>query len=92
MSKSKKSKEEKASPKKEMSRQVTDQLKTSLDGILKQLLGEKKFENRIRKATRLLTDGIKLKTPAEPKPVKEKTVAKKKEKKEKAPEQPEAVG
>ena len=48
--------------KKEINQQLTAQLTTSLPA-LKEILGEKKFENRIKKAAKLLSDGIKEKAP-----------------------------
>lgn len=48
--------------KKEINHQITGQLTTSLPG-LKEILGEKKFQNRIKKAAKLLSDGIKEKVP-----------------------------
>jgi hypothetical protein len=44
--------------KKEIYHQLTGQLSTSLPAI-KELLGEKKFENRVKKAAKLLSQGIK---------------------------------
>ncbi len=44
--------------KKEIYHQLTGQLSSSLPAI-KELLGEKKFENRVKKAAKLLSQGIK---------------------------------
>ena len=48
--------------KKEIIQQLTAQLTTSLPG-LKEILGAKKFESRIKKAAKLLSEGIKEKVP-----------------------------
>jgi len=49
---------EKISFKKRLQHQITSALVTSLPG-LKDILGEKKFDGRIRKAAKLLSEGIK---------------------------------
>ena len=64
--------------KKETYHQLNTQLVSSL-GWLKELVGEKKFENRIKKAAKLLSDGIKEKTPKKVKPEKKKVSKKKTE-------------
>ena len=55
--------------KKQIYQQITGQLSASLPGI-KEMLGEKKFERRIRKAAKLLSQGIKEKAPKKIKAVK----------------------
>ncbi|MDP4263979.1 MAG: hypothetical protein Q8941_15735 [Bacteroidota bacterium] len=60
MSKSKTKKDKAPSPKKEMRNQITEQLKNALTG-LEEKLGNKEFENRIKKAAKLLSTGIKIK-------------------------------
>lgn len=62
MAKSKTKAVKSISLKKEINQQLTSQLTTSLPG-LKEILGEKKFENRIKKAAKLLSDGIREKVP-----------------------------
>jgi hypothetical protein len=57
--------------KKETYQQLNTQLVSSL-GWLKELVGEKKFENRIQKAAKLLSNGIKEKTSKKVKPEKKK--------------------
>lgn len=52
--------------KKEIAEQVSLQLVSSLTG-LKELLGEKKFLNRVKKATKLLVAGVKTKATGEKK-------------------------
>lgn len=47
----------KASPKKELRNEVTRQLEQSLTG-LKSLLSEKKFSARLKKAAKVLTEGL----------------------------------
>lgn len=64
--------------KKETYQQLNTQLVSSL-GWLKELVGEKKFDNRIKKAAKLLSDGIKEKTPKKVKPEKKKVSKKKTE-------------
>jgi len=64
--------------KKEIYQQLTEQLTTSLPGI-KEILGEKKFESRIKKAAKLLSAGIKEKAPKKTKEVKKKAISKKAE-------------
>jgi hypothetical protein len=58
MSKGKKKDIKPISRKKEIHQQLITQLSTSLPG-LKDILGDKKFESRIRKAAKLLSEGIK---------------------------------
>lgn len=48
------------SPKEQAREQIVLQLMIALPG-LKDILGEKKFERRIRKAARLLARGVKVK-------------------------------
>jgi hypothetical protein len=55
-----------SSLKKKMVNEVSLQLKTALPK-LKELIGEKKFDKRIRKAAKLLTTGIKDGSPAKDK-------------------------
>jgi hypothetical protein len=71
MSKSKTKKDKAPSPKKEIRNQITEQLKNALTG-LEEKLGKKEFESRIKKASKLLSAGIKIKPvkPAKSKPVK----------------------
>lgn len=69
--------------KKEIYHQLTGQLSASLPSI-KEILGEKKFETRVKKAAKLLSEGIKDKVS------KNSKEAKKKAAKEKA-QAPEAV-
>ena len=66
------------SRKKEIQLQLITQLSTSLPG-LKDLLGDKKFEIRIRKAAKLLSVGIKDKASKKIKPPKKKPGKKKAE-------------
>jgi hypothetical protein len=75
MSKSKKNNVVKQSFRKELKKQIAFQLTNNLEE-LKTLLGDKKFSTRIRKATKLLSSGVKEKTNT---PVKAK---------KKAPDQP----
>ena len=77
MNKTEKNKKE-LSPKKQLNQQIETLLTTSLNGSLNGMLPEKKLKNRIRKATKLITDGIKVKLKDE-KPVKQKKDKKKKE-------------
>jgi len=58
MSKTPKKDAKPISLKKETYRQLNSQLTVSLSW-LKELLGEKKFDSRVKKAARLLSDGIK---------------------------------
>ena len=58
MAKGKKKETKPISRKKEIQQQLITQLSTSLPG-LKDILGDKKFEIRIRKAAKLLSEGIK---------------------------------
>ena len=60
MSKSKSQKNKMLSPKKELRQKITAQLQVALTD-LKEKLGKKEFEGRIKKAARLLTAGIKAK-------------------------------
>ena len=62
MAKSKPKAVKSISLKKEINQQLTNQLTNSLPG-LKEILGEKKFEARIKKAAKLLSVGIKEKVP-----------------------------
>ena len=62
--------------KKEIYDQLTGQLSTSLPSI-KELLGEKKFESRVKKAAKLLSEGIKDKAAKKSKEVKKKAAKKK---------------
>lgn len=71
--------------KKEIYQQLTEQLTTSLPGI-KEILGEKKFDSRIKKAAKLLSEGIKEKAPKKVKEVKKKAGSKKAESPEAAVE------
>ena len=50
----------KVSQKKQLQLEVTQQLKNSL-GELKELLGDKKFNARVKKSVKLLTRGLSLK-------------------------------
>ena len=68
MSKDKTKKVKGPSLKKELRGQITDKLKSSLNG-LEEKLGKKEFESRIKKAAKLLTSGIKNK-PAKPAKIK----------------------
>jgi hypothetical protein len=72
MSKSKIKKDKPLSPKKEFRSQIADQLKNTLPG-LEEKLGKKEFDSRIRKATKLLTAGVK---PKKAKPAKIKAIKK----------------
>lgn len=67
MSKSKSKKDKAPSPKKEMRNQITNQLKSVLAG-LEEKLGKKEFEDRVKKAARMLSAGIKIKSAKQPKP------------------------
>jgi hypothetical protein len=60
MSKDKIKKVKPLSPKKEFRNQIAGQLKNALKG-LEEKLGKKEFEGRIKKATKLLAAGIKIK-------------------------------
>lgn len=73
MSKTKKNDAGKISPKKNLQNQIADQLTVALNGTLKDLISEKKLNNRIKKAARLLTEGIKVK-PAKKSKAKKQTV------------------
>ena len=64
--------------KKEIYQQITGQLSTSLPGI-KDILGEKKFDRRIKKAAKILSEGIKEKAPKKVKEIKKKAGSKKAE-------------
>lgn len=48
------------SPKKQARLQVITQLQTALPG-LEEALGKKEFDSRLKKAAKLLTEGIKIK-------------------------------
>ena len=61
MAKDNKKKTKAISRKKEIHLQLITQLSSSLTS-LKDILGEKKFNNRVRKAARLLSAGIKAKS------------------------------
>lgn len=76
----------KISSKKKFQQQIFDNLASSLQG-LKEILGEKKFEARIRKAAKLLSEGIKEKAPKKFKPAKKKVTKKKQGTSEAAAEQ-----
>ena len=78
MSNSKKKDPKSISLKKETYQQLSTQLVSTL-AWLKELIGEKKFESRIRKAAKLLSDGIKEKAPEKIKEVKKKVSKKKTE-------------
>ncbi|MGZ8559358.1 MAG: hypothetical protein ACXWWC_13530 [Chitinophagaceae bacterium] len=71
MAKSKTKATKTISLKKEINQQLTNQLTTTLPG-LKEILGEKKFESRIKKAAKLLSNGIKEKATRKIKEVKKK--------------------
>jgi len=58
MEKTKQKPEKKVSFKKKLPQQITATLDSSLSG-LKDILGQKKFDSRIRKAAKLLSEGIK---------------------------------
>jgi hypothetical protein len=60
MSKDKVSKEKPLSPKKQFRSEVSSQIKTALTR-LEEKLGKKEFDSRVKKATKLLTAGIKTK-------------------------------
>jgi hypothetical protein len=60
MAKTEIKKDKALSPKKEIRHRVAEQLKHALTS-LEEKLGKKEFENRIKKASKLLTAGIKLK-------------------------------
>lgn len=62
MAKSKEKKVKTPSPKKEIRQQVTDKLRNTLTE-LEEKLGKKELESRIKKAAKMLTAGIKIKTP-----------------------------
>lgn len=85
MAKGKKKDLKPISQKKEIQQQLINQLSTSLPG-LKDLLGDKKFEIRIRKAAKLLSEGIKDKASIKIKRA-EKIQGKKKAEPSKPPEQ-----
>ncbi len=78
MAKAKKKEAKPISRKKEIQQQLISQLSTSLPG-LKDLLGDKKFEIRIRKAAKLLSEGIKDKASKKIKQAKKKPAKKKAE-------------
>ena len=58
MEKTKTKNEKKISFKKKLQQEITATLHSSLTG-LKEILGEKKFDDRIRKAAKLLSEGVK---------------------------------
>jgi hypothetical protein len=62
--------------KKEIYQQITGQLSTTLPAV-KEILGEKKFEKRVKRAAKLLSQGIKAKAPKKVKEVKKKINGKK---------------
>jgi hypothetical protein len=62
-------KEKELSPKKQARQQVVAQLQTALPGLA-EALGQKEFESRLKKAAKLLTEGIKAKAPKKTKEVK----------------------
>jgi hypothetical protein len=64
MSKDKPKKVKPLSAKKEFRNHIMEQLKTALNG-LEEKVGKKELETRIKKATKLLVAGVKLK-PAKP--------------------------
>ncbi len=76
MAKNKEKNGKTVSLKKEIYRQLTGQLLTSLPAI-KELLGEKKFESRVKKAAKLLSEGIKDKASKKIKIVKKKATKEK---------------
>ena len=78
MAKDKKEKAKPISRKKEIHLQLVAQLSSSLAG-LKDILGEKKFNSRVRKAARLLSAGIKEKTSKKRKPTPDKQTPKRTE-------------
>lgn len=78
MAKSKKKDIKPISRKKEIHQQLIAQLTTSLPA-LKEILGDKKFEARIKKVAKLLSEGIKEKALKKVKPEKKKVSKKKAE-------------
>lgn len=78
MGSNKKKDAESISLKKETYQQLSTQLTGSL-AWLKDLVGEKKFESRIKKAAKLLSNGIKEKAAKKIKPEKKKAGKKKPE-------------
>jgi hypothetical protein len=62
-------KEKELSPKKEARQQIIAQLQTALPGIL-EALGQKEFDSRLKKVSKILTEGIKVKSPKKTKEVK----------------------
>ncbi|MEP7373158.1 MAG: hypothetical protein ABI675_07170 [Chitinophagaceae bacterium] len=76
MTKIKKNEIKYISRKKEIRQQLISQLATSLPG-LKEILGDKKFESRIKKAAKLLSEGIKQKPSKKIKHEKKKVTKKK---------------
>jgi hypothetical protein len=84
MSTSKKAEAQQATGKKSARKEVSLQLTSALND-LKETLGEKKFERRIKKAARLLTAGIKTKPVKKEKKGKGKTKTNKSSKKATAP-------
>ncbi|MBO9562719.1 MAG: hypothetical protein J7621_08100 [Niastella sp.] len=80
MSTSKKAEAQPANDKKSARKEISIQLTSALNS-LKETLGEKKFERRIKKAARLLTAGIKTKPVKKEKKGKGKTKTNKSSKK-----------
>ena len=66
MSKDKAKKDKPLSAKKEFRTHIMERLKTALNG-LEEKVGKKELENRIKKATKLLVAGVKLKPAKAPK-------------------------
>ena len=71
MAKSKKKYAKIISPKKEIQQELVTQLTISLPG-LKEILGDKKFASRIKKASKLLSEGIQEKISKKIKPGKKR--------------------
>jgi hypothetical protein len=76
MAKTKENNGKALSLKKEIYNQLTGQLSATLPSI-KELLGEKKFDSRVKKAAKLLSEGIKGKASKKTKEVKKKAAKKK---------------
>ncbi|MCG2614028.1 hypothetical protein LZZ85_07035 [Terrimonas sp. NA20] len=62
-------KEKAVSAKKQARQQIVVQLQTALPGIL-EALGQKEFDSRLKKVSKILTEGIKVKSPKKAKEVK----------------------
>ncbi|MET0466589.1 MAG: hypothetical protein ABW007_25750 [Chitinophagaceae bacterium] len=62
-------KEKVLSSKKQARQQIIAQLQTALPGIL-EALGQKEFDSRLKKVSKMLTEGIKVKSPKKVKEVK----------------------